>query len=231
MTMVEKVDGSGNTIKAVQPKTHEELKVTCDFSKNGYRLPTEAEYEYAAKGGSSIGEINDGKGNIFNGVSNINSLIYYAWNQDNVDNPTATEENPKGKDGALADSFSANGYTAPVGQLLPNNIGAYDMSGNVWEWMWDYYDPEYYSQCVSDSAGGCTDNPQGYTYEEVMNERSQEHSGMGKYAHVLRGGCWANPSPFLFTFFRFFSGQQYGNNIPNFTDARIGFRLCRTKVD
>lgn len=223
-TMIETLDGSGNTIKAVQPMTHEELKVTCDFSKNGYRLPTEAEYEYSAKGGSSIVDLNSGDGSIFSGVSNMNSLIYYAWNQDNVDNPTATEENPDGIDGALADSFSANGYTSPVGQLLPNHIGAHDMSGNVWEWVWDYYDPEYYT--VNEY-----DNPTGFTYEEVQ-ERSQGRADeMGKYAHVLRGGCWANPTPFLFTFFRFFSGQQYGNNIPNFTDARIGFRLCRTKVD
>ncbi len=223
-TMIETVDGSGNTIKAVQPMTHEELKVTCDFTKNGYRLPTEAEYEYAAKGGNSIADINSGNGSIYNGVSNMNSLIYYAWNKDNVDNPTVSEENPNGVDGALADSFSANGYTSPVGQLLPNHIGAHDMSGNVWEWMWDYYDPEYY--LVSDY-----DNPTGYTYEEIQERALTRTDEMGKYSHVLRGGCWANPKPFLFTFFRFFSGQQYGNNIPNFTDARIGFRLCRTKTN
>ncbi len=81
---------------------------------NGYRLPTEAEWEWAARGGVSA------KGFKFSGGNDLNEV---AWNWDNA---IGTGEN-------LADGRG----TAAVGTRKPNELGLYDMSGNVWEWTWD----------------------------------------------------------------------------------------------
>lgn len=104
----------------------------CDWlsRKTGknYRLPTEAEWEYAA-GGGSTGRTK------YAGTDSESALAQYA----NYCDSRCKE--------SWADKTQTDGYTytAPVGSLKPNRLGLYDLSGNVWEWCSDWYGADYYS--------------------------------------------------------------------------------------
>lgn len=92
---------------------------SCDFSANGFRLPTEAEWEYACRGGgSSTFHYGD---DIDTSMANFNGTIPYK----------------------SADGFFRN-ETTEAGIFPANNFGLYDMHGNVWEWCWDSYSENYY---------------------------------------------------------------------------------------
>ncbi|MCR9098995.1 MAG: SUMF1/EgtB/PvdO family nonheme iron enzyme [bacterium] len=131
-----------------------------------YRLPTEAEWEYAARGGSRS------RGYKYSGSNNLGSVGW--WYDDNSGNKTH-----------------------PVGKKSPNELGLYDMSGNVWEWCSDWYDSDYYSS----SSGR---NPKG--------------PGRGTY-RVIRGGGWINDA-------RSCRASRRISFSPDYRYINLGFRLA-----
>lgn len=136
-------------------------------SKTGkeYRLPTEAEWEYAARGG------NQSLGHIYSGSNYPNKVAWYRNN--------------------------AGSKTHPVGQKQSNELGIYDMSGNVWEWCSDWYDDNYYKKSPSS-------NPQGPSKG---------------YGRVIRGGSWFRQVDESNLF-----NRDYCK--PNLGGTAIGFRLA-----
>ena len=100
-----------------------------------YRLPTEAEWEYACRAGTTTRYI-----------SGDDSEALHTFG--NVSDPTAKAIHPELKETISAsDGFV---YTAPVAQFKANGFGLNDTHGNVWEWCQDVYDPEYYKSSPMD---------------------------------------------------------------------------------
>ena len=98
----------------------------CDFSLNGYRLPTEAEWEYAARQRGEKVRFGNGKD-----IADPEEINF---------NGSAQYKEPYSKEGVYRLK------TKEVGSFAPNSLGLYDMSGNVWEWCWDWGGGEYYKK-------------------------------------------------------------------------------------
>lgn len=115
-------------------------------SGKNYRLPTEAEWEYAARSG--------GKSEKFAGGNEVDSVAWY----NSTDDPEAV--------------------THPVGQKLPNGLGLYDMSGNAYEWVQDWYAP-YDAADQIDPTGPLTPLDGDLNYKRVTKGGSWQHLARG----------------------------------------------------
>ena len=135
----------------------------------GGRLPTEAEWEFAAKGGALATET------LYSGSNNLNEVAWYYSN--------------------------SNYQTHPVGSKLPNELGLYDMSGNVWEWCSDWFDSAYYSNSPAN-------DPQGPATSSSNNR-------------VLRGSCSSNEESSCYL------ARRNGNTPISADNLVIGFRVAK----
>ncbi|HUH43752.1 MAG TPA: SUMF1/EgtB/PvdO family nonheme iron enzyme [Treponemataceae bacterium] len=148
----------------------------CNWKANGYRLPTEMEWMWAAMGADQDARA----GAMQNGINTTGYTKNYAG--EGHDTGTSIDDyawhnNNSGDNGA-----SENRKTHPVGEKLPNELGLYDMSGNVNEWCWDWK-ADYQTDTLTDYRGA--------------------DSGSSR---VLRGGSWDDSAFFCTVAF-----QNVGN--------------------
>jgi formylglycine-generating enzyme required for sulfatase activity len=141
------------------------LRLNAREGHQKYRLPTEAEWEYAARAGTS---------GAYGTSKDEAELGQYAWYLPN-----------------------AAKITHPVGQRRPNAWGLYDIQGNVWEWVQDWWAPTY--------AAGSSRDPNGPTTGTLR---------------VLRGCSWLNSAPQCRL-------SERGKNAPTVPHVSYGFRLAR----
>lgn len=141
--------------------------IRCDWSANGFRLPTEAEWQFAALGGN--------QSHIYT-YSGSNTLADVGWYEAN-----------------------STGATHTASDLAANELGIWDMSGNVMEWIWDMHE-EY--------PTGAQTNPHGVV---------SGYSG----SRLARGGSWEQPAMLCEVSYR------YGGGVVTWNEYNLGFRVCR----
>ncbi|QSH92109.1 hypothetical protein C5N99_05725 [Treponema medium] len=165
-----------------------------DMSKKGFRLPTEAEWEYAARWQGSDNTNADKYGEVW--LTKLNSVSGAKGNWEDAE-----------KTGEVAwYSGNADSKTHPVGKKIANALGLHDMSGNVWEWCFDWYD----DPTVNDAA---------YTSDGFVVDPQGGASGSNR---VVRGGSWGNDAENCVV-----GRRGYAN--PVISSVDLGFRVAMSK--
>jgi formylglycine-generating enzyme required for sulfatase activity len=113
----------------------ETTNVFVNWAASGYRLPTEAEWEKAARGGL-IGQRFPWGNTISESQANYEGASTFYG-----DTSPSYDLGPIGYNAAFA--TGGQPYTSPVGSFAPNAYGLYDMAGNVWAWCWDWFGTPY----------------------------------------------------------------------------------------
>jgi len=162
----------------------------CNWSANGYRLPTETEWEFAARGGLINMRFPWYDSNLIqheraNYHSLQNAGMPYDMSPTTGYHPAYTNDSPP--------------YTSPVGSFEPNQYGLYDMSGNVYERCWDWYDDRHYN------------------YALYVNPRGP----LNGYWRSVRGGSWNDDSEGCRVAARYVGYPEYPGNA-------VGFRYAQT---
>lgn len=139
--------------------------VSCNWTANGYRLPTEMEWQFAARGGNQTHNYT------YSGSNDLNEVGWYSSNSGST--------------------------THTVGTKAANELGTFDMSGNVWEWVWDIYG-SYPSGSQTDPHGAAS----------------------GSY-RVERGGGWSNDADICAVSYRSFGNATGSNHVLGFRLVRV----------
>jgi len=155
--------------------------VRIDEKANGYRLPTAAEFEYAAKGGLLS------KGFKYPGSDNADDVSWYCANSGDK----RLEERSEHVEGN-------NCRVHEVKTKKPNELGLYDMSGNVWQWLWDW-------------AGSVAP-------EKAIDPKGPEKSGMGRW---IKGGSYFENADYGIPVVNCNFGPPNANHIT------VGFRVVK----
>ena len=176
-----------------------------------YRLPTEAEWEFACRAGTTTryynGDDEDGLQQIAN-IADASLPEKWVWGTDDPPFPKGMHLPPYAK--PWNDGYP---FTAPVGKFEPNAFGLHDMVGNVGEWCSDWYDPDYYKNSP-------VKDPKGPPTGPLIDISDRLPGAPPRTLRVVRGGVWLDPAVAYRSADRFTHRRH-----PIDSAADIGFRV------